>query len=189
MIPAQNIVKALSGVAALLAVCALTGSSKRSFAQGPAAPVLTRSSGPILAGGGEIILLCAANNQPTATTTAPATAALTSPPAGTVMNATLEVLNGITGAILAQRQVSLPPLGSNFTPPDPCLAFSVPPPSLVPSTNLFVIRVALNPQPLPPGICARHTFSVALQVYTPDSSGNPSNIRSISFEPPDPCIF
>jgi hypothetical protein len=61
------------------------------------------------------------------------------------------------------------------TPPDPCLVYS-------PSTSsLFIGRIALNPQPLPPGIVA------SLQIFTGAASA-PSNFRIVGFEPPDPCF-
>lgn len=194
MIPAQKFIKAFAGATALLAVFATIGSSQPVFAQGPnlTAPPLFRSSGPLLAVPGETVLVCAANNQLASLlppTTPPATAALQSSAAVTSLNVTLQILNGVTGAILAQAQLAVPPLGSTTTPPDPCLNFTVPAATFAPSTNLFVVRVALNPQPLPPGICAAHALSVSLQIFTHDNSGNPTNIRTISFEPPDPCIL
>jgi hypothetical protein len=191
MIPAQKIVKALSGATALLAVSAMMGSSQPAFAQGPspAAHPLMRSSGPVLAATGETVLLCAANNQLASLLppTPPAPAALTSAAAVTPLNVTLQILNGVTGAVLAQAQLALSPLGSTETPPDPCVNFSVAPSTVALPASLFVARVLLNPQPLPPGICAAHALAVSLQVFTPDGSGNPTNIRTISFLPPDPC--
>lgn len=198
MIPAHKIVKALAGVTALLAISATMNSSQPAFAQGPdlaAAPPTFHSSGPILAGGGETVLVCAANNQLFGLlppTPPPTSAAVTNAASVTPLEVTLQILNGVTGAILAQSQVTLPPLGSTATPPDPCVTYVVPPATLAPSINLFVVRVALNPQPLPPGLCANgshgNILSVSLQVYTPDNSGSPTNIRAISFLPPDPCV-
>lgn len=193
MIPAHKIVKAFSAATALLAVSATIGSSQQTFAQGPAAtpaPVM-RSSGPILTAPNETVLVCAANNQLASLLPPPppATAALlpAGPGGATPLNVTLQILNGITGAVLAQSQITLPPLGSTFEPPDPCLHFSVAPSTVALNASLFVVRVLLNPQPLPPGICAAHALSVSLQVFTSDPNGNPTNIRTISFLPPDPC--
>ncbi len=190
MIPAQKIT-ALSYATALLAVSATIGSSHRAFAQDHTFtphPVM-RSSGPILTAPGETVLVCAANNQlASLLPPSPTTAAVTPSPAVTPLNVTLQIVNGVTGAVLAQSEITLPPLGSTEAPPDPCLKFSVAPATVAVSANLFVVRVLLNPQPLPPGICAAHALSVSLQVFTPDTDGNPINIRAISFEPPDPCI-
>ncbi len=188
MTRAQKIVKALSAATALLA-CAAMSSSQRAFAQDPdpSPHTVLSSSGPILAATGETVLVCAANNQLESLLPPPGPAALTSGAAVTSLKVTLQILNGITGTILAQSQIALPPLGSTAEPPDPCVSFSVAPASFAPAATLFVVRVALNPQPLPPGICAAHALSVSLQVFRPDSSGNPTHIRSISFLPPDPC--
>lgn len=81
MIPAQSILKSMSGAAALFAVSALMASSPRASAQGPnpTTPTLVRSSGPILAARGETILLCAANNQ--GASIAPAPTSAVTPPA------------------------------------------------------------------------------------------------------------
>lgn len=189
MFAAHKTLKGLAGGAALLAVSATVGSLQQAFAQGPALAPVMRSSGPILAAGGETILLCAANNQLAGVLPPSPTAAaeVTSAEAVTSLNVTLQIVNGINGAILAQSQVTLQPLGSSAAPPDPCVNYVVPAATFAPSADLFVARILLNPQPLPPGICRAHALSVSLQVYTPGSNGSPTNIRAIAFTPPDPC--
>ncbi len=190
MIPASKNLKTLSYATALLTVSAMS-SSHRAFAQNQTFtphPVM-HSSGPILTAPGETVLVCAANNQLASLLPPPPPTAAVIPSATvTSLDVTLQIVNGVTGAVLAQSQITLPPLGSTEAPPDPCLKFSVAPATVAVSANLFVVRVFLNPQPLPPGICAAHALSVSLQVFTPDTAGNPTNIRAISFLPPDPCI-
>lgn len=189
MISAPKLANAFALSTALLAVSAVLASSQLAFAQGlnvNPSPV-THSSGPILAASGETVLVCAANNQP-APAPAPAPAALSTDATTAPLNVTLQILNGVTGAILSQAQLAVPPLGSTATPPDPCVNYVVPAATFAPSSNLFIVRVLLNPQPLPPGLCRAHALSVSLQVFTPDPSGSPTNIRTIAFEPPDPCI-
>lgn len=191
MLAAHRTFKQLAGAAALLAVSATIGSSQQVFAQGPSFTPVMRSSGPILAAAGERILVCAANNQlATLLPPTPASPTAAAVPAASVtpLTVTLQIINGVTGVVLTQAQLTVPPLGSTFTPPDPCISYLVPAATFAPTQNLFVVRVLLNPQPLPPGICAAHTLSVSLQLYTPDVNGNPTNIRAIAFEPPDPCI-
>ena len=188
MIRTKKIVNASSAAAALLAVSALLSLPQPAVAQSDFIPSIVHSSGPILAAGGETILLCAANNlsapPPTSVTTAPS---LTT--TGATINVTLQILNGVTGAVLAERLVALAPLGSTELPPDPCITFVVASTSLAAAPlNLFVVRVALNPQPLPPGLCAANSLTTSLQIFTPDTNGNPTAIRTISFEPPDPCL-
>lgn len=187
-IRAPKLLKLPTAAAALVAVCATIGLSQQLLAQDyifNPSPIV-HSSGPILAASGERILLCAANNYPVAAPAPTTTAAISSNTSSASLNVALQVLNGITGAVLAQTQVAVPPLGSTATPPDPCLSFTVASATLAASPlNLFVVRVALNPQPLPPGLCAY--LGISLQVFTPEVSGSPSNIRAINFEPPDPC--
>ncbi|MHB1938858.1 MAG: hypothetical protein ACYCOR_20090 [Acidobacteriaceae bacterium] len=184
---AQKIVQGIAGTTVLLAVWAATCPSQRALAQDPD-NIVRASTGPILAASGENLLLCAANNLPAPavlpTTATIAPADKTSPP----FYVTLKILNGVTGAVLSQTELALPPLGSTEEPPDPCLTFTVAPSTFAPSTNLFVARVELNPQPLPPGLCRPSTLTVSMQIFTPDTNGNPTNIRAISFEPPDPCL-
>jgi hypothetical protein len=118
------------------------------------------------------------------------TAADSSPDAGTAgipLTVTMQILSATTGTLITERQVTLPPLGSTETPPDPCLTWTVGAATFALTTNLFVVRIALNPQPLPPGLCAPRTLAVTVQVLTLDSSGAPSGVRLVSFEPPDPC--
>ena len=190
MIPAQKIVKAFLGSTTLLTL-ATVSYARPASAQGPTsapAPII-HSSGPILAAGGETVLVCAANNQLASLlppSSPPATAAAVPAASVSSLNVTLQIVNGITGAILTQSQVTIPPLGSTETPPDPCVNYVVPAATFAPTTNLFVVRIELNPQPLPPGIC--RALSASVQVFTPDSNGNPTNIRTIAFEPPDPCF-
>jgi hypothetical protein len=185
MIRVQTILKALAGAAALLAIPAAMGPSQRALAQ-PPARTLTRSSAPLLAVGGEKLLLCAVNNL-SAASTSPTSVSATTPAAPTTLTVTLQILNGVTGAVVAQNQVALPPLGAP-APPDPCVNFAVVPATFAPSTGIFVARIELNPQPLPPGICRANPLTASLQVFTLDASGNPTNIRTIAFAPPDPCI-
>ena len=147
---------------------------------------LSRSSAPLLAVGGEKLLLCAVNTLPAVQTSPTSVSAI---PAATTstLTVTLQLLNGVTGAVVAQNQVALPPLGA-FEPPDPCIAFTVAPATFAPSTGIFVARIELNPQPLPPGRCRVNSLTASLQAFTPDANGNPTNIRTIVFTPPDPCI-
>jgi hypothetical protein len=186
MIPVQTILKALAGASALLVIPAALCLSPRALAQTDH-PVrtLTSSSAPLLAVGGEKLLFCAANNLPAVQTPPPSVAAA-SPAANTTLTVTLQILNGVTGAVVAQKQVALPPLGA-FEPPDPCITFDVAPASFTPSTSLFVARILLNPQPLPPGRCRADSLTASLQVFTPDATGNPTDIRTLAFTPPDPC--
>jgi hypothetical protein len=185
MIRMQTILKALAGAAALLAVSATMGPSQCALAQ-PPVRIVARSSAPLLAVGGERLLLCAANNLP-AVQTSPTSVSAAATAAPTTLTVTLQILNAVTGAVLAQNQVTLPPLGT-FEPPDPCINFAIAPAAFAPSTSLFVARIELNPQPLPPGICRANSLTASLQAFTLDATGNPANIRTIAFAPPDPCI-
>jgi hypothetical protein len=185
MIRVQTILKALAGATALLAIPATMGPSQRALAQPPARS-LTRSSAPLLAVGGEKLLLCAANTLP-AVQTSPTSVSATLAATTSTITVTLQILNGVTGAVVAQNQVALPPLGAP-APPDPCITFIVAPATFAPSASVFVARIELNPQPLPPGICRANPLTASLQVFTLDASGNPNNIRTVAFEPPDPCI-
>jgi hypothetical protein len=182
----QTILKALAGVSALLIILATLGQSQRALAQTDH-PVrtLSSSSAPLLAAGGEKLLFCAANNLP-AVQTSPTSASATSTTPSTTLTVTLQILNGVTGAVVAQNQVALPPLGT-FEPPDPCIAFTVAPAAFAPSTSLFVARILLNPQPLPPGRCRADSLTASLQAFTSDATGNPTDIRTLVFTPPDPC--
>lgn len=186
MLPLQTTVKTLAVVAVLLAISATMGPSQRALAQTDhPVRILTRSSAPVLAAGGEKLLFCAANNLPAATVAPAATTAATSSP---TLNVTLEIVNGVTGAVLAQNQIALAPLGSLQLPPDPCVSFTVAPATFAPSTGLFVARIELNPQPLPPGLCRANPLSISLQAFTPTAGGVPTNVRTLTFEPPDPCV-
>jgi hypothetical protein len=97
------------------------------------------------------------------------------------------------------QQLTLPTLGSaepppasvSFAvePPDPCVTFTAP------TSSLFIGRITLNPQPLPPGIVAPDLnpqplppgIAASLQIFTGSMSA-PSNIRIVGFSlPPDPC--
>ncbi|MGA2963563.1 MAG: hypothetical protein ABSD96_17950 [Candidatus Korobacteraceae bacterium] len=110
---------------------------------------------------------------------------------------TADILDGFSGKVLMTQQLTLPTLGSAEppsvsvtvdTPPDPCLTFTAP------TSSLFIGRIALNPQPLPPGIVAPDLnpqplppgIVASLQIFTGSMSA-PSNLRIVGFEPPDPC--
>jgi len=187
MLRVQTILKALAGAAVLLAIPASMGPSRRALAQTDhPVPTLISSSAPFLAVGGEKLLLCAANNLP-AVQTSPTSVSATATAATTTLTVTLQILNGVTGAVVAQNKVALPPLGA-FEPPDPCINFAVAPAAFAPSTSLFVARIQLNPQPLPPAKCRANPLTASLQVFTPDATGNLTNIRTIAFAPPDPCV-
>jgi hypothetical protein len=156
---------------------------------------------PFLAGPGEQVLLCAANITGLTVSTTPSSPTAADPPGGGVsLSVTLSLLNGVTGAVLLSEQVMLPPLGSTAYPPSPCLQVAPAPTVFAPVSNSFIGVVMLNPQPLPPGLCAApilgqyppnpcgKVLTTSLQIYTPDPNGNPTNVRSISFEPPNPCF-
>jgi hypothetical protein len=141
--------------------------------------VVRMTTMPLAAGGGENLLLCAANVNPARS-----------------VNVELAIQNAFTGEVVAQRQLLLAPLGSQSLaaaeePPDPCLRFVVP--VSPPATNfaaplaLYLGRVALNPQPLPPGIYSPYDLTASLQVYALDADGNPSGFRMAPLLPPDPC--
>ncbi len=182
----QAIVNALAAAAALLAVAPALSPCQRALAQSDhPARILTRSSAPVLAAGGEKLLFCAANNLPAASS---APAATTAAAASPTLNVTLQILNGVTGAVLAENRIALAPLGSADLPPDPCISFTVASGAFAPSPGLFVARVLLNPQPLPPGLCRANPLAVSFQAFTPTAGGAPTNVRTLTFEPPDPCV-
>src|SRR5579862_4343442 len=130
-------------------IMVIPGLADRAAAQATSpvlASSLSYSSGPVLAAPGEHILNCAG---------------FTGTYSGKTITATLQLLNAATGAVVVQQQVTLP--SSSVTtsiaePPDPCLEFVVP--ARVPATAsasgvfwpVYIGKVALNPQPLPPGI-------------------------------------
>lgn len=189
-----------------LSICALVLASiaGQASAQSPDIGAVFMTA-PFLASTGEQVLLCAANVTGLTATTAPSpTAAVAPPGAGVSLSVTLSVLNGVTGAVLRSAQVMLPPLGSTTTPPDPCLQVAPSPTVFAPVSSSFIGIVALNPQPLPPGLCRQFPpeptlgrfppspcakmLTMSLQIYTLDANGNPTNVRVIRFEPPDPCL-
>jgi hypothetical protein len=157
---------------------------------------------PFLAGTGEQVLLCTANVTGLTVSTAPSSPTAADPPGGGVsLSVTLSLLNGVTGAVLALQQVILPPLGTNAFPPNPCLQVAPAPTTFAPVSSSFIGVVMLNPQPLPPGLCANksilgqfppnpcsHVLTTSLQIYTPGANGIPTNVRVIGFEPPNPCF-
>jgi uncharacterized membrane protein YtjA (UPF0391 family) len=158
-------------VAAALPVSAVAQS-------GAGAGKVVRLTAPAFAAEGETLSLCAA-----------------SAGGGHV---TAEILDGNTGAIVFTQPLTLPTLGTTepppasvsfaVEPPDPCLTFTAK------TSSLFIGRIALNPQPLPPGIVAPDLnpqplplgIVASLQIFTGTLSA-PSNLRIVGFEPPDPC--
>ncbi len=171
-----------AGILALGLLAWSTLAPRRVAAQGDAdVRVIRFTSTPIAAAGGENVLLCAANVNPSRS-----------------VRVALEIQDALTGEVVAQSRLLLAPLGShspasdNTEPPDPCLRFSVPVSS--PATqlaaaplSLYIGRVALNPQPLPPGIYSPYDLTTSLQVFSVDVNGNPSSFRGAQFEPPNPC--
>jgi len=163
-------------VAALIAAALPVSAVAQS---GTGAGKVVRLSAPAFASGGETLSLCAASA------------------GGGHVNA--EILDGNTGAIVFTKQLTLPTLGTTepppasvsfaVEPPDPCLTFTAP------ASSLFIGRIALNPQPLPPGIVAPDLnpqplppgIVASLQIFTGSMSA-PSNVRIVGLTlPPDPC--
>jgi hypothetical protein len=148
------------------------------------------SSATFIAAPGEYISICSWNNgvsEPSSATSRP-------------VNLTLEILDGVTGAVLAQNQITLPPLGSVAHPPSPCAQYNVPPlttPAVPPQGTLFIGVVLVNPQPGACTTCPILPFlplgvglMASVNVYTPDTSGLPTNIRFIPvLHPPQPCAL
>ena len=166
------------GYLLLLVVALAAALPVSAVAQSGAGAGKVRLSAPAFAAGGETLLLCAA-----------------SAGGGHV---TAEILDGTTGAIVITKQLTLPTFGSVKppsvsatvdTPPDPCLVYT---PS---ASALFIGRIALNPQPLPPGIVAPDLnpqplppgIVASLQIFTGTLTA-PANVRIVGFEPPDPCF-
>lgn len=176
----------------------ILGLTAMALGQTPPTTAPIRSiSDPLLAQPGEHLLLCVANLAQSVTPVTTTTNPPTSVPA--VLTATLQVLNGVSRAILAQSQITLPPLGSATEPPDPCLEFAVPatPTAATPGPlqQLFIAVVRVSPQPLPPssgGGVAMPLIPVSLedllssiQVFTPGPANVPTNIRTIPMHAPN----
>lgn len=155
-----------------------------------------RISPPVSAAAGEHLLLCAA-----------------SVGGG---HLTADILDGVTGIVLKTKPLTLARLGgaeisdaaSIAEPPDPCLEMIVPPSTVDVSTTLFIGRVTLNPQPLPPGIVASSLdprplppgivapflnpqplppgIVASLQIFS-GTALTPANVRIVML-PPDPCF-
>jgi hypothetical protein len=153
-------------------------------------PANALASGAFIAAPGESISLCSFSFGVTHLTTLPAQPVTVS----------LEILDGVSGAVLMQNQITLPPLGSPLHPPDPCITYQVPPlttSAVPPEGTLFIGAVLVNPQPgfcptcpslpgPPPGV----GLMASVNVYTPDTSGLPTNVRFIPvLHPPNPCML
>ncbi len=158
----------------LIVFCAIVAASAPgAFAQNtsPAIPLtVSYATGPALVAPGEQILNCVG---------------LTAPYSGKTFTATLQIVDAITGGVAASRTIAIGPPSTAPTisadaeePPDPCITFQ----NSTSQRALYIARVALNPQPLPPGIVAfsAHVFSGLVTT--------PANIRYIPYLPPDPCI-
>lgn len=179
-----------SGLLVICVIVLLVTSPQTAATQSSTTSKAVQFTSPFVAAGGEHILVCAANLSP-ASPAPTVTAATSSTSAGSNPTVILEILNGVTGALLSQKQIALPPVGTP-EPPDPCLEYAVTPPTVTSTTfssitNLFIGRLEYPPEPTfaapLPGIIA-----TSLTIFTPDSNGNPTNVRVISFYPPDPCF-
>jgi hypothetical protein len=108
----------------------------------------------------------------------------------------LEILDGVTGAVLNQGTVVVPPGPSTAHPPNPCVQWTVPTTATFPGgPGELLIGVALvnlvpgctvcvNPQPLPPG-----GVVASLSVFMSEANGMPTAIRSVPLHPPQPCAL
>jgi hypothetical protein len=138
------------------------------------------TTGPLLGAPGEHLLLCASDI------------------GSTPITLTQQFLDGVTGAILSEQQITLQPPGSTLHPPDPCLEMVVPVPdiSVAPTSaapvarQLFIGVISLNPQSLSSQAClgGKHMPVTSLQVFTLGLTAAPVNIRYIPLLPPDPCL-
>jgi hypothetical protein len=159
----------------------------------PVSPVFRMASGPTLTGPAEHLLLCAGNL------------------GSTTITVTLEIQQAVTGAIVAgPENITLRPLTgpSVGLPSDPCLEFPgsvttaavAATPAATAVRPLYIGRVSVNPQPLPPSTACfngKHFIGdlvASLQVFTPltpaVSAGTtiPTMIRYIPVVPADPCL-
>jgi hypothetical protein len=167
----------------------------------PQAPI-SLATPPVLALPGDNLLLCAINLAPG-----------NSLPQETIsfqfeavaISYTSETAGPAT--VLGSTQITLPPLDSGVLhPPGPCIQITIPvaAPTAPPATPALVAGLLrVNPQPLPPGAATLPQpllggclfinpqplapLAASLQVFTPGTDGEPTNIRLVSFRPPQPC--
>ncbi len=109
---------------------------------------------------------------------------------------TEEILDGVSGAVLAKKEITLPPVSATPVALDPCLEYAplltpvagtaavttAPPGKLIVGVVLMAPQVScstcLSPIALPPAPVA-----ASLNVYTLASATMPANIRTIPLHP------
>ena len=97
---------------------------------------------------------------------------------GTVnIDLTLQFINVRTGAVVATRDVTLPPAGTNSAPFDPCLETSS---TAFPASNSGASPLLVALAVVKRGLFSRVSAATAsVQVSTPDTSGVPHTVASI----------
>jgi hypothetical protein len=174
------------GSCVLAVMCATAAVAQPTFVGGGGGNTLSLSSPPVLVAPGDVVSVCGVNL--TGITTFVGIGG-----GGTTLDLSEQIVDSVTGAILAQQTINLPPLGSVAHPSNPCVQYSVP------STSVSV----LGPGQLLTGLIAATAqsgtlvamiapgISASLNVYTPSPTPTvtPSNIRTVPLLPPQPCIF
>jgi len=159
-----------------------------------ATPSFRMASGPALIAPGEHLLLCAGNLRSQAITV------------------TLEILQAVTGTVVAGMSVTLPPITGPTPvalPGDPCIEFSssitsapssASPAALpaAPGLPLYIGLVSVSSESAPPSTACLNgnhfigNLVASLQAFTPAASASsteiPIAIRYIPVIPSDPCI-
>ena len=118
--------------------------------------------------------------------------------------ATLRILDGVTGAEKAKKDVTFPVEGSPALPSDPCVEFVVPalaasptgtaivfpPVPAAPMIFIGVVSVSSEPvPPLPPGVTQLSSLDIYLPVF-----GIPTDLRHVATSATcpssgSPCVF
>jgi hypothetical protein len=105
--------------------------------------------------------------------------------------ATLRILDGITGAEKAKKDITFPVEGSPALPSDPCVEFVVPvvaasstataiifPPPVAAAPMIFIGVVSVSSEPvppLPPGVTQLSSLDIYVPVF-----GIPTNVRHVA---------
>jgi hypothetical protein len=188
---------------ALIATCiALPGLLDRAYAQvAPGVGTLVQITGPALANPGEHLSFCFQRVEFKYTSTNPVDVghSLVKDQPGT---ATLRIVDAVTGAEKAKKDIALPVEGSPALPSDPCVEYVVPvvstssvvtsilsPAPAASAPAIYIGVVSVSSQPLPPGVAPVSSLDIFTPIF-----GIPANIRHVPNGPTCPpgeypCVY
>jgi hypothetical protein len=188
---------------ALIATCiALPGLLNRADAQvAPSVGTFVQITGPALANPGEHLSFCFQKVEFKYTSQNPVDVghSLVKGEPGT---ATLRIVDAVTGAEKARKDITLPVEGSPALPPDPCVKYVVPavsassfttsilsPTPAASAPAIYIGVVSVSSQTLPPGVAPVSSLDIFTPIF-----GIPTNIRHVSNGPTCPpgeypCVY